>query len=100
MNQESSEIDYYAENYPYHVEMLSKLVIDGDTLTIYFENGKTSQFSVTQLGLTQEIIETRFQGQSGNIVYVYQNIEKSKDIAVELFDITGCCSGIRKLLLG
>jgi hypothetical protein len=100
MNQESSGIDYYAENYPYHVEMLSRLAIDGDTLTIYFENGKTSQFSVAQLGLAREIIETRFQGLAGNIVYVYQDRKKSKDIAVELFDITGCCSGTRKLLLG
>jgi hypothetical protein len=100
MNQKSSEIDYYAENYPYHVEMLSKLAIEGDNLKICYENGKISQFSVTQLGLTQEIIETRFQGLSGNIVYVYQDKQKKKDIALELFDITGCCSGTRKLLLG
>jgi hypothetical protein len=100
MNQECSEIDYYAQNYPYHVEMLSKVLVEGDTLKIVYENGKTSQFSVTELQLTQEIIEARFQGQGGNIVYVYQDPEKTKDIAVELFDITGCCSGTRKLLLG
>jgi hypothetical protein len=100
MQKETNEIDYYTENYPYHVEMLSKLSIDGDMLTIYYENGKTSHFSVAELGLTQEIIEARFLGLLGNIVYVYQDIEKTKDIAVELFDITGCCSGSRKLLLG
>lgn len=100
MSQECSEKDYYTENYPYHVEMLSKFTLDGDMLTIYYENGKTSQFSVTELQLTQEVIKARLEGQSGNIVYIYQDPEKTKDIAVELLDITGCCSGTRKLLLG
>jgi hypothetical protein len=99
MDQDKNEIDYYVENYPYHVEMFSKVVIEGDILRLYYENGKTSQFSMTELGLSQEIISNRFQNLSGNIVYVYTNFEKTKDIAVELFDLTGCCSGTRKLLI-
>lgn len=100
MNLEKNEIDYYAANYPYHVEMFSKTEIEGDTFKLYYENGKTSQFSITELGISPEIISKRFQNLSGNIVYVYTNFEKTKDIAVELFDLTGCCSGTRKLLLG
>jgi hypothetical protein len=100
MHKEISGIDYYAENYPYHVEMLSKFLIEGEILQIYYENGKTSQFSLYELGLSQNVIEARFQGLAGNIVYVYQDFQKTKDIALELFDITGCCSGTRKLLIG
>ena len=99
MNLEKNETDYFAENYPYHVEMFSKTEIEGDILKLYYENGKTSQFSITELGLSPEIISKRFLNLSGNIVYVYTNFEKTKDIAVELFDLTGCCSGTRKLLI-
>jgi hypothetical protein len=100
MNQAKTDVDYYVENYPYHVEMISKVTIDQDVITVFYENGKTSQFCLADLGLTWEQIEARFQGIAGNIVYVYQDKQNSKDIALELFDITGCCSGTRNILLG
>jgi len=100
MNHEKNEIDYYAEKNPYHVEMFSRFQIMGDILKLFYENGKTSQFTMAELSLSPDIISKRFQNLSGNIVYVYQNFERTKDIAVELFDLTGCCSGTRKLLIG
>lgn len=99
MMTEKQEIDYYGENYPYHVEMVSRYLVSEDKIILFYENGKSSEFSISCLGLSPDILTKRLQNTEGNIVYVYKDHSKSRDIAVELYDITGCCSGTRKLLM-
>ncbi len=92
--------DYLENRYPYHVEMLSSYEINDEGIKLYFERGTMSEFSFSDIDLSKEEIKERFKDQIGKIMYIYQDPESNKDMAVELINLTGCCAGIRKMLIG
>lgn len=94
-----SDIDYDCEDYPHHVEMLKNYSIQEGTLLIEYENGKTSHFALKEIGLDEATVHERLRYSRGQIFYVYQDKEKTHDIALERMDLVGCCSGTRTLLI-
>ncbi len=100
MDEPIRDLDYFEAGYPYHVEMIHSIEYEPTKLVLWYEKGGKSEFDFTDCTVSLDILKQRFEEQEGKIVYVYQDPEGSKDIAVELVNLTGCCSGIRKMLIG
>lgn len=94
-----SDIDYSCEEYPHHVEVLKNYSIQEGSLSIEYENGKTSVFPLESIGLKEAEVHQRLQYSKGQIFYVYQDKNKQHDIALERMDLMGCCSCSRTLLI-
>jgi len=94
-----SDIDYNCEEYPYHVEMLQDFSVSEGILHLEYQNGKSSDFPLSSIGLDEVTVNERLQFSRGQIFYVYQDKSKTHDIALERMDLHGCCSGSRTLIL-
>lgn len=94
-----TDIDYSCEDYPYHVEMLKDYKIAEGILQLEYQNGKFSYFPLSAIGLDEATVNERFQYSRGQIFYVYQDKNRTQDIALERMDLIGCCSGTRTLLI-
>ncbi len=100
MNVQSKDLDYFEAGFPYHVEMIHSIEFEATKLILWYEKGGKSEFALSDCSVSLDTLKQRFEEQEGKIVYVYQHPESKIDIAVELVNLSGCCSGIRKMLIG
>ncbi len=87
MNVQSKDLDYFEAGFPYHVEMIHSIEFEATKLILWYEKGGKSEFALSDCSVSLDTLKQRFEEQEGNI-------------AVELVNLSGCCSGIRKMLIG
>ena len=100
MDEQIKDLDYFEAGYPYHVEMIHSIEFDANKLILWYEKGGKSEFIISNCSVSLGVLKQRFEEQEGKIVYVYQHPDTKEDIAVEMVNLSGCCSGIRKMLIG